>query len=41
MAAQVETKTVALLGAGEATDERLALDHGHAATALREVQRSG
>src|SRR4051812_18227893 len=41
MAAEVEAEAVALLGAGEAADERLSLENGHAATALREVQRGG
>jgi hypothetical protein len=41
VAAQIEAKAVALLGPRETADERLALEHGHAATALHEVQRSG
>ena len=39
MAAQIEPETVAFLGAREAADEVLALEHDHAATALRQVQR--
>ena len=39
MAAEIEPETVALLGAREASDELLALEHDHAATALRKVQR--
>jgi hypothetical protein len=39
MAAEIEAKPVALLGARKAADELLALDNGHAAPALGEVQR--
>ena len=41
VAAQIEAETVAFLGPREAADERLALENGHAATALHEVQRGG